>query len=318
MKNKIAATVVVVLVLVAVGLYASAYIVEEGQQVIVTQFGKPVATVDQAGLNFKKPFIQEIHYLEKRLLPWDGAPESMQTRDKKRIDIDVWARWKIVDPMTFYVKVRTEQRGQKILDDLVDSAVRDVVARHKLIDVVRKSNADLVYESEEIEHRAGDLVQGRGRDDVEEEILSGVDLNEYGMALTKVRIKRVNYVESVRRTVYERMISERLRIARLYDSEAIEEQNKIFGQTQKELDQIEGEMEKEAAEIRGGADARVIELTAQAYGQSPEFFEFLRRLEVFENSLQEDTRLILSTESELFRLLTGSADLRPGSTSTQQ
>lgn len=318
MKNKIAATVVVVLVLVAVGLYASAYIVEEGQQVIVTQFGKPVATVDQAGLNFKKPFIQEIHYLEKRLLPWDGAPESMQTRDKKRIDIDVWARWKIVDPMTFYVKVRTEQRGQKILDDLVDSAVRDVVARHKLIDVVRKSNADLVYESEEIEHRAGDLVQGRGRDDVEEEILSGVDLNEYGMALTKVRIKRVNYVESVRRTVYERMISERLRIARLYNSEAIEEQNKIFGQTQKELDQIEGEMEKEAAEIRGGADARVIELTAQAYGQSPEFFEFLRRLEVFENSLQEDTRLILSTESELFRLLTGSADLRPGSTSTQQ
>jgi membrane protease subunit HflC len=318
MKNKIAATVVVVLALVTMGLYASAFIVEEGQQVIVTQFGKPVATVDRAGLNFKSPFIQEIHYLEKRLLPWDGAPESMQTRDKKRIDIDVWARWQIIDPMTFYVKVRTERRGQKILDDLVDSAVRDVVARHKLIDVVRKSNADLIYESEVLEHRAGDVVQGRGRDDVEEEILRGVDLKEYGMALTKVRIKRVNYVASVRRTVYERMISERLRIARLYDSEAIEEQNKIFGQTQKELDQIEGEMEKEAAEIRGGADARVIELTAQAYGQSPEFFGFLRRLEVFENALQEDTRLILSTESELFRLLTESGDLRPGSTSTPQ
>ncbi|MCH2118470.1 MAG: protease modulator HflC [Pirellulales bacterium] len=317
MKNKIAATLVVVLGLVAVGLYASAYIVEEGQQVIVTQFGKPVAAVDQAGLNFKSPFIQEIHYLEKRLLPWDGAPESMQTRDKKRIDIDVWARWQIVDPMTFYVKVRNEIRGQKILDDLVDSAVRDVVARHKLIDVVRKSNAELVYESEELERRAGDLVQGRGRDDVEEEILSGVDLDEYGMALTKVRIKRVNYVASVRRAVYDRMISERLRIARLYDSEAIEEQNKIFGQTQKELDQIEGAMEKEAAEIRGSADARVIELTAQAYGQSPEFFEFLRRLEVFEKSLREDTRLILSTKSELFRSLTEPDELQSRSTATQ-
>ncbi len=317
MKNKIAAIVIVVVVLVAVGLYSSAYVVEEGQQVIVTQFGRPVAAVEKAGLNFKLPFIQEVHFLEKRLLPWDGAPESMQTRDKKRIDIDVWARWQIIDPMTFYVKVRTERRGQKILDDLVDSAVRDVVARHKLIDVVRKSNADLIYESEELEHRAGDMVQGRGRDDVEEEILSGVDLTEYGMKLTKVRIKRVNYVESVRQAVYERMISERLRIARLYDSEAIEEQNKIFGQTQKELDQIEGEMEKESAQIRGTADARVIELTAQAYGQSPGFFEFLRSLEVFKEALQEDTRLILSTESDLFRLLTESGDLRPGSVSTQ-
>ena len=141
--------------------------------------------------------------------------------------------------------------------------------------------------------------------------------DRYGMALTKVRIKRVNYVASVRRAVYDRMISERLRIARLYDSEAIEEQNKIFGQTQKELDQIEGEMEKQAAEIRGSADARVIELTAQAYGQSPEFFEFLRRLEVFENSLQEDTRLILSTKSELFRSLTEPDELQPRSTATQ-
>ena len=317
MRNKIAAIVMVVVVLATVGLYSSAYVVEEGQQVIVTQFGKPVTAVNEAGLNFKSPFIQEIHYLEKRLLPWDGAPESMQTRDKKRIDIDVWARWQIVDPMTFYVKVRTERRGQKILDDLVDSAVRDVVARHKLIDVVRKSNAALVYESEELEHRVGDMVQGKGRDDVEEEILSGVDLKEYGMELIKVRIKRVNYVESVRQTVYERMISERLRIARLYDSEAIEEQNKIYGQTRKELDQIEGEMEKEAAEIRGGADARVIELTAQAYRQSPDFFEFLRRLEVFKNALQKDTRLILSTENDLFRLLTESSDLPPRSTSTQ-
>jgi membrane protease subunit HflC len=270
----------------------------------------------EAGLHFKLPFIQEAHYLEKRLLPWDGAPESMQTKDKKRIDIDVWARWRIIDSMTFFVKVRSEQRGQKILDDLVDSAVRDVVARHNLIDVVRKSNDELIYETEELERTQADVVAGRGRDDVEDEILRGVNLKEYGMELVKVRIKRVNYVASVRETVYERMISERLRIARLYESEALEEQNKIHGQTQKQLDLIEGEMEQKSAEIRGQADALVIQLTAEAYGRSPEFYKFLRRLEVLKKTHDKNTRLILSTEGELFRMLkepgeTTSAPLLP-------
>ena len=305
--------VVALLAIAGACLYSSAYTVEEGKLAVITQFGKPMGAIEEPGLHFKMPFIQDVHYLEKRLLPWDGDPESMQTRDKKRIDIDVWARWRIVDPMKFFVKLRTEQRGQKILDDLVDSAVRDVVARHKLIDVVRKSNAPLVYESDELQRRASDQVTGQGRDSVEEEILSGVDMGSYGMELVKVRIKRVNYVQSVRQTVYERMISERLRIARLYDSEAVEEQNKILGQTQKELDQIEGEMEKAAAEIRGNANAQVIQLTADAYGKSPEFYEFLRRLEVFKQTFGPDTRLILSTESDLFRLLKdpGSGPLEP-------
>ena len=190
-----------------------------------------------------------------------------------------------------------------MLDDLVDSAVRDVVARHNLIDVVRKSNDPLVYESDELQRRSSDQVTGGGRDDVEDEILAGVDLESYGMKLEKVRIKRVNYVESVRQAVYERMISERLRIARLYDSEAMEEKNRILGQTQKELDQIEGEMEKASAEIRGKANAQVIQLTAEAYGKAPDFYDFLRRLEVFKQTIGTDTRLILSTESDLFRLL---------------
>ena len=295
--------VVVLLAIAGACLYSSAYTVEEGKLAVITQFGKPMGAIEEPGLHFKMPFIQDVHYLEKRLLPWDGDPESMQTRDKKRIDIDVWARWRIVDPMKFFVKLRTEQRGQKILDDLVDSAVRDVVARHKLIDVVRKSNSPLIYESDDLQRRSSDQVTGQGRDSVEEEILSGVDMGSYGMELVKVRIKRVNYVQSVRQTVYERMISERLRIARLYDSEALEEKNKILGQTQKELDQIEGEMEKAAAEIRGNANAQVIQLTADAYGKSPEFYEFLRRLEVFKQTFGPDTRLILSTESDLFRLL---------------
>jgi modulator of FtsH protease HflC len=303
MKTKIATGFFVVLVMAVIVLIAGTFVVEEGKQVIVTEFGKPVDEVQTAGLHFKTPFIQEAYYLEKRLLPWDGSPESMQTKDKKRIDIDVWARWRISDPMTFFVKVRNEDRGQKILDDLVDSAVRDVVARHNLIDVVRKSNAELIYETEELERTEADIVAGSGRDDVEKEILLGVDLKEYGMELVKVRIKRVNYVASVRVTVYERMISERLKIARLYESEALEEKNGILGQTQKELDQIEGEMEQKSAEIRGEADAQVIQMTAEAYGQSPDFYEFLRRLEVLKVTLNQDTRLILSTESDLFQML---------------
>ena len=304
MKSQIAIlVVVVVLAIAAVVLKSSVYVVEEGKQIIVTQFGRPVAAVQDAGLHFKTPFIQEIHSLEKRLLPWDGAPESMQTRDKKRIDIDVWARWRIVDPSTIFVKVRTEQRGQQILDNFVDSAVRDVVARHNLIDVVRKSNAELVYETQELQRGSSERVTGNGRDDVEEEILRGVDLKEYGMELTMIRIKRVNYVASVRQTVYERMISERLRIARLYDSEAQEEKNRILGQTQKELELIEGEMAPKSTEIRGTADAQVIQLTAEAYGRSPEFYTFLRRLELFKKTLGSETRLILSTDSDLFRLL---------------
>ena len=303
MKPWMIVAILIVLVIGGACLYSSAYTITEGKQAIVTQFGKPKGAMKEPGLYFKLPFIQEVHYLERRLLPWDGEPESMQTRDKKRIDIDVWARWRIVDPMTFFIKVRTEQRGQKILDDLVDSAVRDVVARHRLIDVVRRSNNELIYESEELQRPAADRVEGRGRDDVEEKILAGVNLEEYGMELVKVRIKRVNYVESVRRTVYDRMISERLRIARLFDSEAIEEKNKIEGQTQKELDQIEGEMAQKSAEIRGDADATVIQLTAEAYGKSQDFYELLRRLEVLKNSLDRDTRLILSTESGLFQLL---------------
>ena len=305
MKDAIAIVFLLALIVAAILLYSSAYVVQEGKQVIITQFGKPVDVVEEPGLHFKTPFIQEVHELERRLLPWDGAPESMQTRDKKRIDIDVWARWQIIDPKTFFVKLRTEQRGQKILDDLVDSAVRDVVARHKLIDVVRKSNDELLYEIEELERTEAENVTGRGRDDVEEEILRGVDLKQYGMKLVKIRIKRVNYVPSVRQSVYERMISERLRIARLYESEAQEEKNRILGQTQKELDEIQGEMEQKSAEIRGEADAQVIQMTAEAYGKSPDFYEFLRRLEVFKKALGKDTRLILSTESDLFQMLKG-------------
>lgn len=307
------ASAIVIIVLVAgaaIVASASFYTVQEGQQVVVTQFGKPVAVITEAGLKFRLPFVQTVHRFEKRLLPWDGEPEHMQTRDKKRIFIDTWARWHIVDLLKFYQAVHTERRGYKILDDLVDSSVRDVVARYNLIEVVRSSNRELFYESEELAKAWAQPLEGitTGRVKMEEEILvaAGTDLAaRYGMELIDVRVKRINYIESVRQAVYERMKSERMRIASLLESEAEEEENKILGLTRKELDQIEGEMKQKSSEIRGRADAEVIRIAAEAYGKSPEFYEFLRRLEAYKATLGRGTRLILSTDNEFLRALSG-------------
>lgn len=340
MKAWIPAAAVLILLVTVICLAAGAYVVEEGQQAVVTQFGDPVRYVSDAGLKFKIPFAQEVHLLEKRLLPWDGAPASMQTRDKKQIFIDVWGRWKIVNLETFYLALRTEQAGQEILDGLVESAVRDVVALNNLIDVVRSSDDELIYESDELtdstdasdkeliepdileedapeeDTKAQEVADvpekgSQGRVKLEEDILAVVDtmlMENYGIELSEVHIKRVNYVDSVKDTVYERMRSERLRVAMRFKSEAIKEQNVILGETRFELDEIEGEMEQKSAVIRGDADAQVIQLTADAYGKSPEaleFYKFLRRLEVFENSLDRNSRVILSTDSDIFRLFEG-------------
>ncbi len=312
-KQGIIVLIILVLIVGSVLGVASMVVVKEGKQAVVTQFGKPVRFITDAGLYFRVPFFQEVHTLDKRLLPWDGAAESMQTRDKKRIFIDVWARWRITDLENFFVKVLTEQQGQKFLDDLVDSAVRNEVARNDLIEVVRSSNIELKYESEQMTELAQssqathDEVSTGRREQIETNILKAVtaDLkaSKYGMELQVVRIKRVNYVESVKDTVYQRMRSERLRIASLFESEAEEEKNRILGLTRKELDTIEGEMEQKSAEIRGEADAEVIRLTAEAYGKANEFYTFLRRLEVFKKTMGRDTRIVLTTDSDLFRML---------------
>ncbi len=308
MRTTIPTLVVILLLLLSILGFASIYIVDETQIAVVTQFGELKKTVTDAGMHFKTPFVQEIHFLEKRLMPWDSDPESMQTSDKKRIFIKVWARWSIVDAEIFYPAVRTEQGGQKILDDLVDSAVRDVVARHRLIQVVRSTNKELLYEDEDIQrHDLANFEIGRGQ--IEEQILAAASTDlreEYGMDIKDVRVMRVNYIDSVKQAVHERMRAERLRIASLFESEAEEERNRILGRTRKELDQIEGEMKAESDEIRGKANAEVIQITAAAYDKSPialEFYKFLRKLEVLKSALSTDSHVVLSTDSELFNLL---------------
>lgn len=314
MKSSKLTFAIIILTIAALALYFMTYVVDEGKQAVITQFGRPVSFVSDPGLKFRIPLVQSVHKLEKRLLPWDGAPENMQTRDKKRIFVDCWARWKIVNLDTFFTTVRTEQRGQKFLDDIVDSAVRDVIARNNLIDLVRTSNEKLVYETEELERTstARDVVS-TGREEIEKEILrvaSNQLEEQYGMELVAVHIKRVKYNDRVRDTVYERMRSERQRVAQLFESEAQEEGNRIVGLTRKELDSIEGTMKQKAAEIRGFADAEVIKMTAEAYSKNAEFFEFLQRLELYKNALSKDTNLILSTDSEMFRLFK-STDPKP-------
>ena len=300
-------TILFLLIPVLVIGYLMTYIVQEGEQAVITQFGKPVAFVTEPGLKFRIPLIQAVQKLESRLLPWDGAPENMQTRDKKRIFVDCWARWKIADLEKFYTTMRTERGGQKILDDNIDSGVRNVVARHNLIDLVRTTNDKLVYETDELERTATarDVVK-TGREKIEEEILASLAgdlLDQYGIELVDVHIKRVNYDKQVRDTVYQRMRSERTRVARLFESEAEEERNRIKGLTQKELDSIDGSMKQQSAEIKGRADAEVIQLTAEAYGRNPEFFVFLQKLEVYKRAMQSDTSLILSTDSDLLSLM---------------
>lgn len=296
----------IILVLASFAFYFMTYVVEEGKQAVITQFGKPVSFVTEPGLKFRIPLVQSVHKLEKRLLPWDGEPESMQTRDKKRIYVDCWGRWKISDLETFFTNVRSEEKGYKILDDLVDSAVRDEIAQNNLIDLVRTTNDKLTYETDELERTATarDEVT-TGREQIEKGILEAArELldGQYGIQLIDVHIKRVKYNDRVRDTVYERMRSERQRVAQLFESEAQEEGNKISGLTRKELDQIEGEMQQRADEIRGAADAEVIRLTAESYGRNPEFFEFLQKLEMYKEALKSDTSLILSTDSDMFRL----------------
>ncbi len=309
--------VIVLVIVVAILLKASAFTINPAEQAIITQFGEIKRVVTDPGLDFKIPFVQEVHKLEKRLLPWDGDPENMVTKDKKSIYIDVWARWRIVDPQRFYQACRTVNRGQKIMDDLVDSSVRDVIASHNLIECVRSTNDPLEYEFEELEadrDRAQEMIKV-GRSELEHRILASVraatDLRAtYGMEVTTVHIKRVNYVPNVRDQVYGRMKSERTRVARLFESEAEEERNRILGYTKKELDEIEGEMEQRSAEIRGAADAEVIAIYAESLSQDPEFFEFVRQLEAYKNTLRSGTRMILSTDNQFLRRLRG-AEVHP-------
>ena len=311
----VAAAVVVVLLVVLAG---SLYTVSEMEYVVVTQFGRPVRVVEEAGLRFKNPITQKAHRIEKRILDWDGYPTPVFTQDKKNIEVDTWARWGVVEPQQFYVSLggRIDQ-GQSNLDAIVDGVVRDVIAKNTLNELVRSTDRELWFEeqstSSEAEPRGKPPKVEIGREEIEREILSraGKGLEEdFGIRLLDVRIKRVNYTPAVRSSIYARMKSERDRISSRELSEAEEQQSIILGDMAKELAAIEGAAKKEVSEIRGEADARAIDIYADAIRQAREFYEFQRTLEAYEKIFDRNTLVILSTDSQLLHLLKKDALLK--------
>ncbi len=300
--------IIIILIFLAVFLQGGFFVVSEGEQAIVTQFGKPVGEVRFAGLHFKIPFIQEVHGFESRILKWDGDPNQIPTKDKRYIFLDTTARWKISDPLRFFKTVATEKGALSRLDDIIDSVVRDAVSGHLLVELVRGKDykpsqgaADLI----EVEGKPVDTATLFGREEILEGILQKARENtpEYGIDLIDVQIKRINYVDQVRQRVYERMISERKKVAAQFRSEGEGEKADILGQMQKELKTIESEAYRKSVQIRGEADAEATAVYAEAYGKDPEFYAFLRTLEAYPKAVQENSRMVISTDSEFYRYL---------------
>ncbi|MBU1998566.1 MAG: protease modulator HflC [Candidatus Omnitrophica bacterium] len=292
------------------------YIINEGQQVVITQFGKPVGRpVTSAGLHFKKPLIQEAHYFEKRLLDWDGDPNQIPTKDKKYIWVDTTARWKIIDALKFLQSVGNEMNAQGRIDDIINSATRDVVTSHLLVEAVRDSNRILEAEVEGEDMIVTDEALERievGRDQLEGVILEKAKVlaPQYGIDIVDVRIKRISYVEDVRNKVYDRMIAERKRAAEKYRSEGQGKSAEIEGKVAKELKAITSEAYREAQILTGKADAEAINIYAGAYSQNPDFYSFMKTLETYKDTIDKKTTVILTTDSDYYKYLKSLEDLK--------
>ncbi len=311
---------IAVLVVLGIGAYlamSSLYTVSEVEQVIITQFGKPVGDpVTSAGLKVKVPFIQDVNPIDKRVLEWDGPPADMPTKDKLYISVDLFARWRITDPLQYFVRLRDERSAQSRLDDILGSETRNAVAKHELIEIIRTTKdrvplRDVLLTEAEKELEMGLLVPiQKGRQLVEREIFAAAadKVRVFGIELLDIRFKRINYNESVRPKIYDRMISERRQIAERFLSEGNGEAARIRGNRVRDLNKIQSEAYRQVEEIRGVADAKATEIYAAAYNQSPEaveFYEFTRTMQSYKTIIDENTTLILSTDSDLFKFLKG-------------
>jgi membrane protease subunit HflC len=298
--------IIPLIILVAVAAN-SFFVVNEANQAIVTQFGKPVGDVRYAGLHFKIPFVQKVHTFSNRILNWDADPNQIPTSDKKYIWVDTTARWRIADPLLFFTSVATQQNAQSRLDDIIDSVVRDQISAHRLVDVVRSVDysGNLSISSKEYDEKKEDDGHSIGRDKIMDYVLEKARQNtpEYGIELIDVKVKRINYVDQVRKRVYERMISERQKVAAEYRSEGEGEKADILGQMRKELKSIESEAYQKAIQLKGAADAKAAAIYAEAYNQDPEFYNYVRTLESYGTTIGKNNRAILSTDSEYYKLL---------------
>jgi membrane protease subunit HflC len=304
-------TTVIILVgsfLLLIVLLNSFYIVKETNQVIITQFGEPIGdAITNPGLHIKAPFIQKANFFEKRWLEWDGDANEIPTKDKKYIWVDTYARWRISDPLVFFQRVRDERGAQSRIDDIIDGETRNAVANFDLIEIVRSTNREFeMTEEAEILDLASALVKIQtGRLRIAQIILekSSDTTPEIGVELKDVKIKRINYVDEVERKQFDRMISERQRIATKYRSEGDGQSAEIRGQKEKELLGIQSAAYRRAQEIKGKADAEATAIYADAYNRDPEFYQFMKTLEVYRTVMDKETWLLLSTDAEFLKYL---------------
>ena len=302
----IAAGVVALIVLVTIS--AATYVVDETQQVVITQFGSPVGdAVTTPGLKWKLPFIQTVNRFEKRFLEWDGDRNQLPTKDKRFIHVDTYARWRISDPLKFFQRLRDERGGQSRLDDILDGETRNAIAKHDLIEVVRSTNRQFAI-SEELGKEAEPQVLDKievGRRALAAEVLSAAQARtqDLGIEILDFRFKRINYVEQVRKEVYNRMISERKRIAEQFRAEGAGESARINGERERELKTINSEAYRQAEEIKGRADAEAANIYARAYNRDPEFYRFQKSMEILIDTMGPRTVLLLGTDGELLRYL---------------
>jgi membrane protease subunit HflC len=286
-----------------------AYVVDETKQVVITRFGKPVREpVKDAGLHFKIPFIEDANFFNKNLLEWDGDPGQMPTKDKTFIWVDTFARWKISNPLTFFETVGNEMSGQSKLDNIIESATRNLITSHHLIEAVRNSDRKLDISEIGVDETIKEIVIKPieiGREKLANAIMEQATpkLAEFGIELVDVRIKRINYVEEVQKAVYNRMIAERKQIAEKFRSEGRGESSKIAGDKAKELKKITSVAYRKAQEIKGKADAESTKIYAEAYNKDPEFYSFINTMEIYKNSLDKETWMMLSTKSDFFKYL---------------
>lgn len=312
----------VVVALLAILASQCLYVITETEQVVVTEFGKPLSTEKEAGINFKMPW-HTTHYFDKRLIRWDGAKSEVPTKDKKFIEVDTTARWRIVDPLKFLESVRDVQGAQSRLDDILDSEVRDALTDNLLIEIVRSDRTGGIVDRirtesarleeqevvvEEAQSGEDDLLYRieMGREQIQEAITEsarGPILEQYGIEVLDVRIKRLNYVEEVRQTIYKRMITERKKIAEKYRSQGQGQRARISGEMERRLREIKSSAEREARQNEGEADAKAAAVYARAYEVDPEFYSFYKTLQSYEIALKGRVRPVFSIDNEYFRYL---------------
>ncbi len=302
--NKILRTIGIIIVIALIITIANGfYILKEGKQAVITQFGRPVGQpVTEAGLHFKVPFIQEATYFEKRILIWDGDPNQIPTNDKTFVYLDVTARWRITDALVFLQAVNNETRAQTILDDILDGTVRDLVNKNDLVEIIRSSD----FSPETMKNSQVEIEKLKyGRDKITAMIHAAASkiTPQYGIELVDVMFKRVNYIDTVRRKVYDRMISERKRIAAEKRSMGEGQKAEIMGKVDRELKVIISSANRKAEEIKGKADAEAAKIYADAYNQDPEFYAFIKSLESYKDAIGENTSLVLSSDSEFYKFL---------------